>query len=235
MSSRFYNILRLGKFKTIVVTGIGNREQLINQLSSEAVKAGRKSLIAADSKLMYPPEGQFQLGNDPRLLFRKAQEKENEGPLFLASDLRGDHLLPFRGDNIAAMPGWLEPGSLLFLFVESRNKALLHKIKKSSHILIICTIDFEPIKGDLLDARMNQAVDDSAKEKQVLREIENLMNSICQSDQWTEVSDRFVLFVNRINDLFDENLFIPVGRYLRQKGMEQVYYGSLQNYEIKAI
>jgi hypothetical protein len=102
-------------------------------------------------------------------------------------------------------------------------------------ILIICTIEFEPIKVDLMAAKLSDSQDESGKEKEVVEYISRLLSDICSPDRLRAQEHPFSLFVNHVNDIFDENLFIPLGRSLLQKGLTQIYFGNLNKYQIKSI
>ena len=235
MSSRFYKTFGIDRFQIVMVTGIGNREQLITQLSQETFQTGKRALITSDTELSYPPEGQFQIGSDAQMLLKSSMERENVAPLYLAADLKGKQLVPFDNKTLIGLTKQIDRGTVLFMIVESNNKDLLSRFKKNRQSLVICTIDFGPIRGDLLEARMDMVDEESVKDKQILKDIEKLLSSICRSEEWVSEAHHFVLFVNRINDIFDENLFIPVGRHLKQKGLTRIYFGNLHTYQIKSI
>lgn len=235
MSSRYFSTFELERFKTVVVAGYGSRNALISQLAREAYLAGRKPLLLADSKLEYPPEGQFQVGDEISLLFQKSTGSGITGPVYLAADVQDKYLLPFSGKQLLKIISGIPEQALILLRVEPDNKDLVASLRFDEEILFVCAIDFDPIKIDLMAARLSADEDQSEKEKQAAAFISKLLKELCSSENWHELEDHFVLFVNNVNDIFDENLFIPVGRNLKTKGVNRIYYGNLNHYQIKSI
>lgn len=235
MSSRFYNALELERFRSVLITGIGNREQLVSQLGKECIQHGRKTLITSDAPMIFPPEGQFQVSKDYEFLLKKATEKSYVGQVYLAKDLEEERLLPFETTDLLQLYEQLPKEMMLLMTFDSRNKDLVDELFSHEDVLILCMIDFEPIRGDILDITWDNSNGGSQLGEHVLQHIYQVMNAICSLEKWTKRQLQFAMYINRVNDIFDENLFIPIGRNLKQKGVQTVLFGSLQDYVIKSL
>lgn len=235
MSSRFYNALGLKRFKTVLITGIGSREQLVSQLGKECTDHGRKTLITSDLPIVFPPEGQFLVSRDYEFLLKKVTELPYAGQTYLASDLDEEHLLPFESAELVHLYEQLPEEMMLMMTIDSVNKNMADAFYSSKDVLILCVIDFEPIRGDILGITWDQSNGGSTLGEHVLKQIYQVLNTVCNLDTWSRQQMQFAVYINRVRDIFDENLFIPIGRNLKQKGVQTVLFGSLQDYVIKSL
>ena len=235
MSKIFFTSFNIREEQYIVVSGEGNNTALIHILAEEAKTAGYYALVTASAPQRYPIEGKVLISDETDLLFRLIRSGEPE-LTYLAGKVEGDLLIPFSQKELKTLVR--ESGSDTKIFVN------LHPVNKLSDsfanlfkdALNICTINFNVLRPLLLEIYQNTEVrSSSTAQKKIQKQFQKIIEETCPSCLQTENVSRYLLFVDQIKNVLDENLFIPVARHFQKTREITILYGSLYQYSVKKI
>lgn len=235
MKNIFYNSFTVNDKNIISVCGDGNNAVLIHLLAQEAVIAGYRALVIATGSQKYPIEGKVLISDETDLLLRLIRSEQPE-VTYLARKVSGDLLIPFNESEIKTLLKQLDGDIKIFISFDSENKPAKTYNRLIAKSLQICTINFNALRSQLLEVYENTAIRSSSiAQKKIKDHFLLLIDKNCPSFASNKDKDTQILYLDQVKNVLDENLLIPVARYLKQFRPVKILYGNVHHYHVKEV
>ncbi len=233
--------LNANEDKIVAFIGGGGKSTLIHLLSKECGAAGEKIVILSVSSSVIPLEAHTLISSDVRRLKTQLKkELENASIVYIGKKLAVEHLEPFNRTELNRILGADLPVDRVFIEADSTggrsvsgySKAVLNlPADRVIHVLGSDAFNRE-VTPDWIISR-----DQFWKKRDLLTPINvyDWIESRKILDKLNAKHIRSSFFINKVENIFTQNVAHSFGKKIKQLGFDRVIIGSVFNSQFRSI
>jgi hypothetical protein len=242
MQDSFYRNFLSDHDKIIAFIGGGGKTTLIQRLSKDCHSLGKKVIILSLFPYVAPMDARIVVSTNGSSLIKKiATELKSAKILYIGKKIQNGIIENFSVSEIKKLITVL-PGDHIFIEADStKGRSLSGYNRVSISIFPFVHRYINIIGADVLNQQKNANwiahQDDFWKKKKIIlpMDITKWMNSQDLLKKLTKKSIASTFYINKVENIFIENLAIPLAKSIKLAGTERVLIGSVFNSNLHLI